>query len=83
VKKRLALLLTTLALSVPAATALAATDHLVAPAAAAKTCRAGYTLAHLSWGDKCLHAGEFCKRGNREYLRYGFSCPATGHLRRR
>lgn len=49
----------------------------------AKTCGAGYVSAHLSWGDKCLRAGEFCKVGNREYLRIGFYCPASGHLRRR
>ncbi len=50
---------------------------------AVKTCGTGYVRAHLSWGVKCLRAGEFCKIGNREYLRYGFYCPATGHLRRR
>jgi hypothetical protein len=54
-----------------------------APLAAAKTCSSSYVRAHLSWGDKCLRAGEFCKVGNKEYLRYGFYCPATGHLRRR
>jgi hypothetical protein len=54
-----------------------------AHAVSAKTCSAGYVLAHLSWGTKCLRAGEFCKVGNREYLRYHFDCPATGHLRRR
>jgi hypothetical protein len=53
-----------------------------APLAAAKTCSSSYVLAHLSWGDKCLRAGEFCKVGNKEYLAYGFFCPATGHLRR-
>jgi hypothetical protein len=25
--------------------------------------RREHTLAHLSWGDKCLRAGEFCKVG--------------------
>jgi len=50
-----------------------------APASAAKTCSAGYVLADLSWGQKCLRAGEFCKTGNLEYRRYGFDCPA-GHL---
>jgi hypothetical protein len=50
---------------------------------AAKTCSTSYVLAHLSWRDKCLRAGEFCKIGNRVYLRYGFYCPSTGHLRRR
>ena len=49
----------------------------------AKSCSAGYVTAHLSWGTKCLRAGEFCKKGNREYLKYGFYCPSTGHLRRR
>lgn len=53
------------------------------PAAIAKTCGAGYVHAYLSWGEKCLRAGEFCKIGNSEYRRYGFYCPSTGHLRRR
>jgi hypothetical protein len=60
-----------------------ATPAHAAPAAAAKTCGPGYVHAYLSWGEKCLRAGEFCKVGNREYLKYGFYCPATGHLRRR
>lgn len=58
----------------------------VASAASAhvtKTCSAGYVHANLPWGEKCLRAGEFCKIGNRAYLRFGFYCPATGHLRRR
>jgi hypothetical protein len=59
-----------------------ATAH-AAPAVVAKTCGAGYVHAKLSWGEKCLRAGEFCKIGNREYLKYGFYCPSTGHLRRR
>lgn len=62
----------------PAASALA-----VAPAAAAKPCSSSYVHATLSWGHKCLREGQFCKVGNREYLRYGFSCPSSGHLRRR
>jgi hypothetical protein len=48
-----------------------------------KTCAARYVSAHLSWGNKCLRAGEFCKVRNREYLRYGFTCPPNGHLKRR
>jgi hypothetical protein len=56
---------------------------VAAPASQAKTCGAGYVRANLSWGVKCLRAGEFCKVGNREYLKFGFYCPATGHLRRR
>ena len=53
------------------------------PQVAAKHCGAGYVHAYLSWGEKCLRAGEFCKVGNREYIKYGFSCPASRHLRRR
>jgi hypothetical protein len=53
------------------------------PAVAAKTCPAGYTHANLSWGEKCLRAGQFCKKGaNREYHRYGYHCQRNGHLRR-
>jgi hypothetical protein len=51
-----------------------------APAAAAKTCSAGYVHANLSWGEKCLRAGEFCKVANAEYRRYGYTCPVSGHL---
>jgi hypothetical protein len=47
-----------------------------APASATRTCGSGYVLASLSWGEKCLRAGEFCKTGNVEYRRYGFDCPA-------
>ena len=56
---------------------------VASPLAVAKTCSAGYVHASLSWGEKCLRAGEFCKVGNREYRRYGFYCPATRHLRHR
>jgi hypothetical protein len=45
----------------------------------AVTCSAGYVDARLSWGEKCLRIGEFCKVGNSEYHQYGFDCPA-GHL---
>jgi hypothetical protein len=64
-------------------TATTITTTATSTSTASKTCSAGYVLAHLSWGDKCLRAGEFCKVGNVEYLKYGFSCPSTGHLRRR
>jgi len=46
-------------------------------------CGAGYVSASLPWGHKCLRAGEFCKVGNLAYLRYGYVCPSTRHLRRR
>lgn len=51
-----------------------------APAAVSKTCSSGYVHADLSWGEKCLRAGQFCKVGNPEYNAYGFDCPASGHL---
>ena len=36
--------------------------------------------AVLSWGHKCLKAGQFCKvSGDREYHRYSFHCH-TGRL---
>ena len=52
-------------------------------AVAAHSCSAGYTHATLSWGHKCLRAGQFCKRGvsaNREYHRYDFHCKRSGRL---
>jgi hypothetical protein len=53
------------------------------PSASLKPCASRYVHASLSWGHKCLAVGQFCKVGNREYRRYGFYCPASGHLRRR
>jgi len=47
---------------------------------ASKTCYGGYVLANLSWGQKCLGVGEYCKVGNAEYHAYGFDCPASGYL---
>jgi len=58
-------------------------NAIAAPVTVAKTCSTGYVNAYLSWGEKCLRAGQFCKVGNREYRKYGFTCPASGHLRRR
>lgn len=78
-----------LALLAVVAAGLAAPAWAVAPgalasvSAVAKTCSAGYVHADLSWGQKCLRAGEFCKVGNRQYVRYGFVCPSSGHLKRR
>jgi hypothetical protein len=71
---RLLLLVTVVAAIVVAPSAA----RPIAPSSA--LCSAGYVEAHLSWGDKCLRAGEFCKVGNPEYHAYGFDCPATGHL---
>jgi len=45
-------------------------------------CSAGYVTANLSWGHKCLRAGQYCKiKGDREYHRYRFHCH-TGRLSR-
>ncbi len=47
-----------------------------------KACGLGYVHAKLSWGEKCLRTGQFCRiRGDAEYHRYGFHCH-TGRLRR-
>jgi hypothetical protein len=77
--RRLALGFILLALGIGAAQASSASS---APRIAGKTCSAGYVQANLSWGEKCLRAGEFCKVGNSEYRRYGFACPTSGHLTR-
>jgi hypothetical protein len=66
-----------------AATTTAIATTATSTTTRSKTCGGGYVLAHLSWGDKCLRAGEFCKFGNAEYLNYGFTCPPNGHLKRR
>jgi hypothetical protein len=81
VRKRLALLLAAAALA-PATIASAATTHHTSAVSLVRVCSASYVHANLSWGEKCLRAGEFCKVGNREYRRYGFNCPTTRHLRR-
>ena len=53
-------------------------DRLLASSA----CSGGYVDAQLSWGEKCLRTGEYCKVGNLEYHAYGFDCPASGYLTR-
>lgn len=83
-RRRVALLVAVLALGIGATGAHAHTSASSAsPSAAFRTCGAGYVHAYLSWGEKCLRAGQFCKVGNREYLKYGFYCPSSGHLQRR
>jgi hypothetical protein len=77
-RKRLALLLMLATLG-----GLSATAGPIVAAPAQISCSSSYVSANLPWGHKCLRAGEFCKIGNRAYLRYGFVCPSTGHLRRR
>ena len=77
-RRRLSLLLVVGALAAGGAGASAAP----ASPAPLSHCKAGWVDAHLSWGHKCLKAGQFCKRGNREYARFGFACP-SGRLVRR
>ena len=60
------------------ASARASTDAVVLDRAA---CSSSYVEAHLSWGDKCLRVGQYCKVGNPEYHAYGFDCPASGRLK--
>ena len=68
--------------AVVAALGLAAASGGPASTGPAKTCSAGYVHANLSWGEKCLKAGQFCKiKGDREYHRYRFHCH-TGRLSR-
>ena len=56
---------------------------LTAQAAYAHTCSRGYTHAVLSWGHRCLRAGQFCKvSADRQYHRYGFHCHTGGRLSR-
>jgi hypothetical protein len=46
-------------------------------------CGGGSVQARLSWGVKCLHAGEFCKVSRDvEYHRYGFHCHTGARLSR-
>ncbi len=45
------------------------------------TCSASYVHANLSWGEKCLRVGQFCKVANKEYRRYGFACPSGPLIR--
>ena len=84
-KTRIAALLAALSLIAAApATSVEASPVHHPHAVSAKRCSVGYVHASLSWGQKCLRVGQFCKKGasaNREYHRYGFHCPRNGHLR--
>jgi hypothetical protein len=46
----------------PTASVEAAPEHHPT-AFAAHRCSPGYTHADLSWGHKCLRAGQYCKKG--------------------
>jgi hypothetical protein len=53
------------------------------PVAHAHSCSPGFAHAALSWGHKCLRAGQFCKvKGDRQYHRYGFHCHTGARLAR-
>ena len=82
-RRRLALICVVAVAGLGAGYANAPTASSAPLSSARASCGAGYVSAHLSWGNKCLRAGEFCKVWNAEYRRYGFYCPATGHLKRR
>jgi hypothetical protein len=73
-RRRLLLLIClALAVAVPASTANSAVIAGPAPAREAKTCPPGYVRASLTWGVKCLKAGQYCRiKGDQEYHRYGF-----------
>ena len=81
-RRRLALLCV-LAASLAGVVSTPSLSATGSPVSAVKSCGAGYVHAYLPWGEKCLRAGEFCKVGNPAYLKYGYYCPADGHLRRR
>jgi hypothetical protein len=83
VKHRLAVLAVLSAALFGALAVSPSTAPALSPVAYAKTCSAGYTHAGLSWGHKCLRAGQFCKvNADREYHRYGFHCHTGGRLSR-
>jgi hypothetical protein len=47
----------------------------------AKTCYRGYVHANFSWGERCIRAGQYCKKvRNPEYHKYKFQC-VNGKLR--
>ena len=75
-RRRLALVLAIAATAFAGGSLAPATHHgALAPPAYAKSCSSGWTHAVLSWGHKCLRAGQFCKRSaDREYHRYRYHC---------
>ncbi len=91
-KARLAVLLAVAATAFGGAAVAPATDvAALSPLAQAKPCSARYVHAALSWGHKCLAAGQYCKvTADREYHPYRFHCHASSrdsegdyHLTRR
>ena len=83
-KRRLVLVLATLALGLGGAGAAQATHQQASPVSIERTCGRGYVHAIINHKEKCLRKGEFCShRYERDYRKYGFTCGANGHLRRR
>jgi hypothetical protein len=75
VRRRIALLLTALALVAWPAAAAPAQPWAGPHAVAAKTCSAGYRHAVISGAEKCLRAGQFCAHASdKQYRRYGYRC---------
>ena len=74
--RRLALVLSVVALSFGGASVAPAADPVsLGPAAAAKPCGSGYKHAIIAGDHKCLKTGQFCaRRYDRQYHRYGFHC---------
>jgi hypothetical protein len=68
-----------LAAAVLASSATASSSQVVRSSV---SCSSSYVSAKLSWGLKCLRAGEPCKVANVEYHRYGFTCPSSRRLAR-
>ena len=72
---RLSVLLAVAALGVGAAGVGPVSSPLAPSDAFAHSCGSGYTHAVLSWGHKCLRAGQYCKlSADREYHRYRYHC---------
>jgi hypothetical protein len=48
----------------------------------AKTCYLGYVHAAFPWGERCIRAGQYCRKvRNPQYHKYGFQC-VNGKLRK-
>jgi hypothetical protein len=72
---RIAVLAVSLALLGGAGVAQGAAPQAVHPSAVAKTCSSGYRHAVIGGAQKCLRAGEFCKRSlDAQYRKYGYRC---------
>ena len=65
-----------------AAAVMPARAPISAQSAYAKSCHRGYTHATFPWGERCIRAGQYCKKvRNPEYHKFGFQC-VNGKLRK-